>query len=34
MRRAPASVAELCRFHAPDYIAALMRAEAEQTLPA
>ena len=30
----PASVAELCRFHAPDYIAALMRAEAEQTLPA
>jgi acetoin utilization protein AcuC len=29
----PASVAELCRFHAPDYVAALMRAEAEQTLP-
>jgi acetoin utilization protein AcuC len=28
------SVAELCRFHAPDYIAALMRAEAEQDLPA
>ena len=32
-RRQPAS-RELCRFHAPDYIAALMRAEAEQTLPA
>jgi acetoin utilization protein AcuC len=29
-----ASVAELCRFHTPDYIAALMRAEAEQDLPA
>jgi acetoin utilization protein AcuC len=28
-----ASVEELCRFHAPDYIAALMRAEAEQDLP-
>ncbi len=31
---APASVAELRRFHTPDYIAALMRAEAEQDLPA
>ncbi len=29
----PASVKELCRFHAPDYVAALMRAEAEQRLP-
>jgi acetoin utilization protein AcuC len=28
-----ASVAELCRFHAPDYIAALVQAEAEQDLP-
>jgi len=31
---APASFAELCRFHEPDYIRALLRAEAEQTLPA
>ncbi len=30
---AMASVAELTRFHDPDYIAALMRAEAEQDLP-
>jgi len=29
-----ASVAELCRFHEPGYVAALMRAEAEQDLPA
>jgi acetoin utilization protein AcuC len=29
-----ASVAELCRFHAPDYIAALLKAEAAQDLPA
>jgi len=28
-----ASAEELCRFHAPDYIAALMQAEAEQDLP-
>jgi acetoin utilization protein AcuC len=28
-----ASIAELCRFHAPDYIAALAQAEAEQNLP-
>lgn len=28
-----ADVQELCRFHAPGYIAALARAEAEQTLP-
>jgi acetoin utilization protein AcuC len=31
---APASVAELTRFHDPGYIAALMRAEAELDLPA
>jgi acetoin utilization protein AcuC len=30
---AAASVAELCAFHTPDYIAALMRAEAMQDLP-
>jgi len=29
-----ASVAELCRFHAPDYIAALAEAERDQDLPA
>ncbi|OYV38067.1 MAG: acetoin utilization protein AcuC [Acidocella sp. 20-61-6] len=29
-----ASVTELCRFHTPEYIAALMRAEIEQDLPA
>jgi len=29
-----ASAAELCRFHTPEYIAALQRAEAEQDLPA
>jgi acetoin utilization protein AcuC len=29
-----ASVAELCRFHTPDYIAALLQAEADQDLPA
>jgi acetoin utilization protein AcuC len=28
-----ASIAELCRFHTPDYIAALAQAEAEQDLP-
>jgi len=28
-----ASIAELCRFHAPDYVAALAQAEQEQDLP-
>jgi acetoin utilization protein AcuC len=28
-----ASISELCRFHAPDYIAALAQAEADQDLP-
>jgi len=28
-----ASIAELCRFHAPDYVAALAQAEAQQSLP-
>jgi len=29
----PASVTELCRFHEAGYVAALLRAEAEQDLP-
>jgi acetoin utilization protein AcuC len=33
MEAGPASVAELTRFHTPDYIAALMRAESELALP-
>jgi acetoin utilization protein AcuC len=28
-----ASIAELCRFHTPDYVAALVQAEADQNLP-